>query len=202
MDRFASCYFCGAAVDASLSEYPVVPKELEPAEDGPTVVLCGTCRRKLGAVVEEVVGAATAQRNEPAETTATHSVEPTDAAGGALLDDGAADERESAARDTGGAATGPATGTETDGTTAASVASDDSASATNGDGAEPTLTKLEYSKVMRLLENRPFPVDRGEIREVAASAYDIDREEFDAVIEAAVSRDLLAVENGQFVEPT
>jgi len=54
---------------------------------------------------------------------------------------------------------------------------------------------------MRLLQNRPFPVDRREICEVATSAYEIDQQEFDAVIEAAVERDLIAVENGQFVEP-
>jgi len=62
------------------------------------------------------------------------------------------------------------------------------------------MTKLEYNKVMRLLKNRPFPVDKAEIREVATSAYDIDQSEFEAVIDAAVSRGLIAERNGQFVE--
>jgi len=209
MDRLASCYFCGEAFDASLSEYPVVPTELRSAGDGPTVVLCGTCRQKLGAVVEEVVGAAKGEaattdagtagrRDDPTETTATNSDESADAADGSLLDDGADD-----------AATA-----DTDESTATSAeewdspTSDDGRAETNGepdsDGAnesEPTLTKLEYNKVMRLLQNRQFPVDRGEIREVATSAYDIDSGEFDAVIEAAIERDLVAVEGGQFVDP-
>jgi len=62
------------------------------------------------------------------------------------------------------------------------------------------MTKLEYNKVMRLLKNRPFPVDKAEIREVATSAYDIDQSEFETVIDAAVSRGLIAERNGQFVE--
>ena len=69
MDRLSSCYFCGGALDASLSEHPVVPPELRSADDeGSTVVLCSTCRRKLGAVVEEVV---TAARDGSAAETAT-----------------------------------------------------------------------------------------------------------------------------------
>ncbi|MFC7028724.1 hypothetical protein ACFQH8_17490 [Halomicroarcula sp. GCM10025710] len=46
MDRLSSCYFCGVAHDESLSEYPVVPKQLHPSEDTQrTAVLCSTCRR-------------------------------------------------------------------------------------------------------------------------------------------------------------
>ncbi|WP_262180769.1 hypothetical protein [Haloarcula laminariae] len=220
MDRLASCYFCGDAFDASLSEYPVVPKELRPPEDGPTVVLCGDCRRKLGAVVEEVVaateGASAADdaaadgRNERADAALANGAESADSPRGSPLDDGTddepttdADEWESPTRDGAdeeASTAGPdadATGTPSDGATE----DDDGSDAETTDGSEPTLTKLEYNKVMRLLKNRAFPVDRTEIREVATSAYDIDPAEFDAVIEAAVSRDLIAVEDGQFVDP-
>ncbi|MBX0287331.1 hypothetical protein [Haloarcula salinisoli] len=235
MDRFASCYFCGESFDASLSEYPVVPTALQPAEDGPTVVLCGTCRRKLGAVVEEVVDAAegetvidgtTTDRGaepEPADIGAGSGVESGDAGGGSLFEAGAddggdpksqaptttAEEWESPAESDGEPDTETDSGQtgvgETDSEptpTESDETGDDPATPDNDtSGAEPRLTKLEYNKVMRLLQNRPFPVDKAEIREVATSAYDIDPEEFDAVIEAAVSRDLIAVENGQFVDP-
>ncbi|MDS0259445.1 hypothetical protein NDI56_08575 [Haloarcula sp. S1CR25-12] len=212
MDRLSSCYFCGGALDASLSEYPVVPKALRSAgDDGPTVVLCSTCRRKLGAVIETVVAAteddSAAERGDPeqddiAGASDTQSAERTD---GSLLDAAAGADADTAA---------PADGSESptsDGTAAPEPADDAEPTTTagsSGDGSErgsddgdPQLTKLEYNKVMRLLQNRPFPVDRAEIREVATSAYDIDPGEFDAVIDAAVSRELIAVENGQFVDP-
>jgi len=232
MDRLASCYFCGDAFDASLSEYPVVPKTLQStAEDGPTVVLCGACRRKLGAVMDEVVAAtdgdvATDDRGEQAAV--TNGARSDDSS---PLDDGAGsesattadeweapvdDEAASAESDVSEDATTEHTAESTEPTdtsraesddteTAASspAASDDSETTAASAGAsdDPTLTKLEYNKVMRLLKNRPFPVDKGEIRDVATSAYEISPGEFDAVIEAAVERDLIAVENGQFVDP-
>ncbi|MFC6757461.1 MULTISPECIES: hypothetical protein [Haloarcula] len=236
MDRFASCYFCGDAFDASLSEYAVVPKELQPGEDGPTVVLCGACRRKLGAVVEAVVDAAEgeaavdgtttgrAAASDPADTEG--GVESGDDGGGSLFEAGAddgrdpesqeptttAEEWESPGADADSdsepdteADSGQIGGGEetTEPTAAASEDAGDDSSTPEDDtsGTEPRLTKLEYNKVMRLLQNRQFPVEKAEIREVATSAYDIDPQEFDAVIEAAVSRDLIGVENGQFVDP-
>ena len=238
MDRLDSCYFCGDAFDASLSEYPVVPKELQPPDESPTVVLCGDCRGKLGAIVEEVVSAAredgsteddgssgrdaataggrrdavTAGGDEPTDTAATNGAESADAADLFAEADGEtatdADEWESpvsdgSAREETTAATASddtSTGDSGEAEPTATTASDDSSTDDSGE-AEPTLTKLEYNKVMRLLQNRPFPVERAEIREVATSAYEISPAEFDAVIEAAVERDLIAVENGQFVDP-
>ena len=212
MDRLDSCYFCGDAFDASLSEYPVVPKELQPPDDGPTVVLCGDCRGKLGAVIEEVVAAteadtasetATVSQEAGTDARSTNGTEPADASGGSLLDDGDessttdASEWESPVGDNSAGEESTASDEASARTTGASGTSDSS----TDDGSEPTLTKLEYNKVMRLLKNRQFPVDRGEIREVATSAYEISPEEFDAVIEAAIERDLIAVENGQFVDP-
>jgi cell pole-organizing protein PopZ len=223
MDRLASCYFCGDAFDASLSEYPVVPEELQPPEDGPTVVLCGDCREKLEAVIEEVVaatrddgagGTATAAREAERDTQSTNGADSADSSGSSLFDDGEetpttdANEWESPVSDdsddeASGAtdADTPGTGEASTGTTTANGTSDTGAADSGGAEDGPTLSKLEYNKVMRLLKNRPFPVDRAEIRDVATSAYDIGPDEFDAVIEAAIERDLLAVENGQFVDP-
>ena len=208
MDRLASCYFCGDAFDASLSEYPVVPKALQPPEDGPTVVLCGDCRRKLGAVVEEVVAAtgdglsaddATAGGQSEPETPTTNGTEPAAQSSDSLRDGGTATDADTLETPADHDDEDEAASTVSDTDATATADGDDEGDTT--DEAEPTLTKLEYNKVMRLLQNRPFPVDTAEIREVATSAYDIDPSEFDAVIEAAVSRDLIAVEDGQFVDP-
>lgn len=51
--HLSSCYFCGTALDDPVSEYPVVPDEIDPA-DGPTVALCPSCRRKLSTVLDAV----------------------------------------------------------------------------------------------------------------------------------------------------
>lgn len=260
MDRLSSCYFCGVAHDESLSEYPVVPKQLHPREQTQqTVVLCSTCRRKLATVVETVVTAARADQGrregEPNsdkaadddtsalldesgldpqpdptavsdanetpvedshETGADAAAEdPPAESAGETGDGGGDDEREGAdaaaapGRDPGEPAnggdaieTGQEASTRDDAAASeepsTAMAGEDTASS-DGDDDQATLTRLEYSKVMRLLQNRPFPGDRGEIREVAVNAYDIDPEQFDAITEAAIERGLIGEEDGQFV---
>ncbi|ELZ24841.1 hypothetical protein C475_11410 [Halosimplex carlsbadense 2-9-1] len=72
MDRLSSCYFCGAALDATLEEHPVVPGALHPgAETQKTVVLCRTCRRKLDAVLDTVVDAVDANAGDVTAGTAS-----------------------------------------------------------------------------------------------------------------------------------
>ncbi|QLH79118.1 hypothetical protein HZS55_18265 [Halosimplex rubrum] len=67
MDRLSSCYFCGAALDATLEEHPVVPSALHPGTDAQkTVVLCRTCQRKLDAVLDTVVDAVEANAGDVA----------------------------------------------------------------------------------------------------------------------------------------
>jgi hypothetical protein len=60
-------------------------------------------------------------------------------------------------------------------------------------GAEPP----NFRKVMRLLNNREFPVDRAEITDIASGAYDLDRSQVDDIIDHAVQRDVLAEDGGQ-----
>ncbi|NHN41394.1 hypothetical protein G9C85_07055 [Halorubellus sp. JP-L1] len=67
MVDLSSCYFCGAAMDVSLRESPIVPEALAPTKtQQTTVVLCGTCERKLGRVLDPVVAAAQADARENA----------------------------------------------------------------------------------------------------------------------------------------
>jgi len=213
MDQLSSCYFCGGALDASLSEYPVVPKRLRSGTaESKTVVLCQSCRRKLGTILEPVVEATGGEslpdddQSADMDEAGIDGLDPSDISdanetdedhpfddeseweSAAAREEAKTDGEENASGDT----TEPAAGT------------DDAESATESDETEankdPELTRLEYSKVMRLLENRQFPVDKAEIREVAESAYDIDPGEFDAVVDAAVERGLIGEENGKFVE--
>ncbi|MFC7019560.1 MULTISPECIES: hypothetical protein [Haloarcula] len=237
MDRLSSCYFCGVAHDVSLSEYPVVPKQLHPSEQTQqTVVLCSTCRRKLATVVETVVTAAREDQG-PRETAATGDAETADGDVSGLVDESGLDPQpestvvhdanetpveESPESDTdavapaedpptasaaesgdGAGADERGSGADVAGATPADREADadepDPPASSDEDDGQPALTRLEYSKVMRLLQNRPFPVDRAEIREVAVNAYDIDPEQFDAITEAAIERGLIGEEDGQFV---
>jgi len=284
MEQLSSCYFCGAALDAQIEPYQVIPPQLEPTSDQQRAVsLCPACRQKLANVVETVVEAtdaateaaidevspvdptddlladdATAATTEHADPEATSTasadghtpadpaaaddtsiadvqnmsgrrdaVEPNERTGqdtdgplsstqtseAAALDDEPADDTASMAN---GATTGDtatdgteANGTATDRTatdrpdTAAATADETGADETGADDTAtddgPTLTALEYNKVIRLLQNREFPVERAEIHEIATSAYQISDREFDAIIDAAIERDLIGEENGQLV---
>ena len=101
MVDLSSCYFCGAAMDASLREHAVVPAAFSPTpERQTTVVLCGTCERKLERVLDPVVDAAAAQRraaakDSPGSDGAAHgdaTAVETDASAGDDSTDGAADD--------------------------------------------------------------------------------------------------------------
>ena len=219
MDQLSSCYFCGGALDVSLSEDPVVPRDLrDDGAESKSVVLCGTCRKKLATVVEDVVaatGADPAEEGQSFEGTGFESNEPAETS----IEEPRFEEREDDGPVSSGGDVGDATepsDADRDGETPSASGTDDAESRTDrsahegatdtaadeeGDDDGPSLSRLEYNKVMRLLKNREFPVDRMEIRDVATSAYEIRPDEFDAVIEAAIERDLLAEEDGQFVEP-
>ena len=214
MDQLSSCYFCGASLGASLDQYPVVPKDLDPDPDERvTVVLCQGCREKLGTVVERIIDAVETDAAAPEDNAAKGGFEFGEGATDDVGTDGAENvdaENEGVEVATDGVSDGetgqsPPAGTEAsdpldqDGAPADEAAdtSADETSDENGDDA--SLTALEYSKVMRLLQNREFPVDRAEFRAIATNAYQISDGEFDAIVDAAIDRGLIAEENGQFV---
>jgi len=260
MAEFSSCYFCGAALDAPLDEYPVVPAELHPSpEQQGTVVLCPTCREKLGAIVGEVVAAVETESSlegrRTAETTleaATEGATESTDTGSTTTDDApdgddeATRSEETAAEATtesGGSADedepsdapttifdddspdesdesdpyepvfgddekrpGPEEGTddEPDDESTASPDEEESSAGTTdrsagSSGAMPDART--YNRVVRLLQNREFPVDRDEIEAVATNAYELSHEEFDGVIRLAIDRGVLEQEDGKLVLP-
>lgn len=67
-------------------------------------------------------------------------------------------------------------------------------SSTGGDEPDVTSTPpRSYGKVVRLLRNREFPMERTAVEELAAGAYDLEVEEAERIVDAAL-------ENGEFEE--
>lgn len=58
-----------------------------------------------------------------------------------------------------------------------------------------------YRQVLRLLRNREFPVDRAEIEDIAASAYELSPAECEGAINTIVQKGLLIEENGKLIKP-
>jgi hypothetical protein len=58
-----------------------------------------------------------------------------------------------------------------------------------------------YRKALRLLRNREFPMTRSDTIDLLASAYDLDREECDRLLDLCVDRGLLSEEDGELREP-
>ncbi|WP_459194252.1 hypothetical protein [Halosimplex sp. J119] len=304
MDRLSSCYFCGAALDATLEERPVVPSPLHPSTDSQkTIVLCGTCQRKLDAVLDTVLDAVEAANVDPGPGSESQSGDPlaadddlesalgddediltsvgNDDAGEAVdasdtgstagtgteasdvaaesddsddedAEDGPKESKYTRSRGAGfrreedgpvetgsltggafsddddeddsdaGSLTGDAFDEDSDessdsgnrsasagqsGASGGRSAADSGSGSSGGSDSSPSgeassqrdvsMTRLENTKVMRLLENREFPVDRDEFVTVAANAYQVSRDDCDKVIDLAVEHDLLREENGQ-----
>lgn len=58
-----------------------------------------------------------------------------------------------------------------------------------------------YNRVVRLLQNREFPVNRSEFSELASSAYDIPADECANVIDYAIQRGELVEDRGMLKKP-
>jgi hypothetical protein len=56
-----------------------------------------------------------------------------------------------------------------------------------------------YNKTLRLLQNREFPVERHEIEQVAANAYQLDPQEVSNAIDALINKGLLSQEGAQLI---
>lgn len=233
MDRLASCYFCGDAVDAQLEEYSLVASDR--VETDRDVVLCPSCRRKLTTVIEEVLDAAAGGESIDPPAEVDLDDDPLATLEGPDEDETTTGEvervwsghDEPATADTSGSTDDAFDGTdetsvsdntddstESEGAVEASddasggpehdegqAASDDGESAvktTDSDGRADAagresddFERAEYNKVVRLLQNREFPVEIEEITVVARSAYRIDRDTTHTILEALIDRGIL-----------
>ena len=96
-------------------------------------------------------------------------------------------------------------GTRDDGETsdpAEPTAADDS----SDDTAEESVSQKQrppagYGKVIRLLQNREFPMARSAVEGLAAGAYDLESHEVDAIIEHALEEGEFVEEHGELRRP-
>ncbi|ELY78786.1 hypothetical protein [Natrinema pallidum] len=114
-----------------------------------------------------------------------------------VLEDGITFERtERAARD------GSTESDETETGTAAAADSTDGSSDDESLSDEaattdaPTGPPTAYSKVLRLLRNREFPMDRSAVEELAVGAYDLEPHEAAAIVDYAIAEDEFVDERG------
>jgi hypothetical protein len=89
--------------------------------------------------------------------------------------------------------------------TAETAAADDGRSQrvgdTGADRSSGTPDTETYNRVIRLLQNREFPVVTGEIEEVAVNAYGMEPTDFRAVVDAAVERGVIDERGDRLVRP-
>lgn len=73
--------------------------------------------------------------------------------------------------------------------------------ASDDDATERTITARDYNKVIRLLRNREFPVDREEFETIASSAYNLRPSQCAQVLDLAIDKDLLEERDGMLYRP-
>ena len=189
MPQLRSCYFCGS-VGGSLREYELVPERLVAAGESRSAVLCSDCREKLRRVLEPLIEATEATGTDRSEPHATDIGEVTFEAADATADDA---ERATDGRD-GGA--------DDDG---AERATDDQDGGADDDGAERATDDRDggaddddvpdgYYKVLRLLQNREFPMERADLTALVTGAYDVSEPQCDRIVETAVERGVLVAD--------
>jgi hypothetical protein len=183
MPQLRSCYFCGSVGD-SLREYELVPERLVAAGESRSAVLCSDCREKLRRVLKPLIESTEATGTDRSEPHATDIGEVTFEAADATAGDA---ERTADSQDGGGDdddAERTADGQDGGG-------DDDDAERTAGhDDDVPD----GYYKVLRLLQNREFPMERADLTALVTGAYDVSEPQCDRIVETAVERGVLVAD--------
>lgn len=192
-----SCYFCGVA-GRTVQSRPV---------SGVEVTLCPRCEEKLARLQ-------TATDGDIDTTAATPVTFDTPASGPEESDAPAttSEQRDSTTEpspgdgDDSGESTEASDGDAPDESTEAGDdandgSGDDDSSGLRGLTAADRGSRSTYRKALRLLRNREFPMARSDTVDLLSSAYGLDREECDRLLDLCVDRGLLAEENGELKEP-
>lgn len=193
MRELDRCDFCAERADGV---YEVLPPEVDAAER--RLVLCADCRDTLAGVVDPLLDALEARdAPTPEGDGADRSVtlEPPASEVGTEGRDAAAADAERDDGDDGDAA--HETADDEDGEDRDTTADADDAS---GDDAPDDANETEaaarpegYRRVVRLLRNRPAAMTRSDLAELASGAYDLDADDVDGIVDAAL-------ENGHLEE--
>jgi hypothetical protein len=183
MSQLRSCYFCGTVGD-SLEEYEVVPERLVAAGESRSAVLCSTCHEKLRRTLEPLVEAAESSSGGP-EPGVSGIGEVTFESADPTTDDasGATDGRNGDGRD--------------DSTADVEVTERDTDDEDEDDEADDVPDG--YYKVLRLLQNREFPMERGELTALVTAAYDVSEPQCERILDTAIERGVL-VEDGSTLD--
>ena len=208
MPELRSCYFCGTADE--VTEYAVVPPRFADSEtDQRSAVLCERCRDKLMRVVEPLAEKLDAAEGRSDGATAGGTGDP-DASTGTGPSASAASPAEEAARPADdGIVINP--GASTAGTDAAGA--DEGGRTESRTDARPDLDAESpageaaredtddspppnYRQAMRLLSNREFPMERYDVEELLAGAYELENEEVAAVLAYAAESGRLEDDDG------
>lgn len=229
MERLDACYFCGTAGDAPLREVSISPRKRRDDPDATVrVTLCPSCEDKLervlGGLFEHVESRPAGADEQPEVAEAAEETAAADADTAAparevvdRIDVESADEDDQSPQGRRRLFTddGPAAPTS-----AEPVESTDEAPSTPEDaeildeeprvraratsGPEESLDGVsvaEYNRVMRLLQNREFPMPRSAFVDLAGSAYDLGEEAVQSVLDAVIDKGALAEREGQLVRP-
>jgi hypothetical protein len=222
MPQLRSCYFCGAVGD-SLREYDLAPDDHRAPERSHSAVLCSACHEKLRRVLEPLIdegssegstdpggkgssaqaitfdadgspsggsdGTAESGESDPETVTTTDATDDHDGSDGADPPEGADDDGDREATADSGAETD-----DTDGG-ATGAADDDAGTEAGGDPDVPE----SYYKVLRLLQNREFPMERAELTTLVTAAYDVSEPQCERILETAIDRGVL-VEDGSTLD--
>jgi len=155
--------------------------------------------------VEETppVDSASDERSSDSEPEADSEPESVDAADEADAESGAA---EAAAADTGdrsdaGNRDAPPVEGNAGGTGATSSTATAESSGSSTDGPLADVSARTYNRVVRLLQNREFPVDRADFEALATSAYELDHGECSAALDGAIEKGLLEERDGELHRP-
>jgi len=195
--RELPCDFCGDDADGVYEPLPGV-------EDGRRVSLCAACRKTLDDLLDPLTEGTNSESRNPASP-ASASEDERDArvgsgneGGGANASTDAPEPRdEPAGRDSGSDESGDVE-SGADGTESADDGPSDADESTATTRAEEP---PGFRKVMRLLNNRSFPLERAVAVELASGAYDLSEAEVETTLEYAVERGVLAASEGKLRRP-
>lgn len=229
MRELRSCDFCGGDAAGTFEVVPdeLAPSETEQRR----VVLCPHCLDTLETVLEpflarlsgdESAGASaidsemgpSAGSEDADDADATSDEQPTRTAavdgdaraegiaigrsGGAVDDDDGTDPGD------GDAATAETDPLDADGVVVNGDSDGEDVDADDADGSKSLSVEDEpdqFRKVMRLLSNREFPVERAEFAELTAGAYEMEDDHVARIIDHAVDRGVLVDDGGTLKKP-
>jgi hypothetical protein len=203
MERLSSCYFCGAAPDQPLATYRVTDR-LATSSAGTAITLCPACHRKLDALLNGTGTSAVESDHSAGQPEPNHDTGTPDSDTATPDDtqtpdhDGPADSRgdttAAKSRVPDDEPASPAGSSETtdspdDATSAATRETAPRERETARGQRDTSVSKREYKKVLRLLQNREEAVDRDELEGLATSAYGLTPAECAKILDVAIERD-------------